>query len=86
MEISKEEAEALVKVLSLAENHQMWTDPMRESECLKGFVDEQYAAITQVREFLKKHGIMTLHEFTQIAARKTFERMEKEDGGFTKGT
>ena len=68
-DIRPEEAKALVAVLSLAENHQIWTDPTSQSEQLKGFVDEQYAAIGTVREFLKRNGIVTLHELTQRLAR-----------------
>jgi hypothetical protein len=68
--LTQQEADALIKVLSLAENHPMWSNPMSQSESLKDFVDDQYKAITEVREFLKRNGVMTLHELTQQLAKK----------------
>ena len=66
---------ALLQVLSLAENHQMWRDPMASSERFKDFVDEQYDAIQQVRAFLKENGVTTIHELTAAMA----ERQEQVD-------
>lgn len=67
-DLSDEEKEALVQVLGLAENHQMWTDPRSQSELFKDFTDGQYAAIQTVRKLLKDRGVMTLHEFTNRLA------------------
>jgi hypothetical protein len=79
--LTKEEGKALVAVLSLAENHPMWTDPLRNAPSLKDFADEQYAAITEVRAFLKRNGVMTLHEALQQQAKRTFDRIAKEEEG-----
>ena len=74
--ISDTDAKALVAVLSLAENHQMWTDRRSQSPLFEDFVKEQYAAIQTVREFLKAQGILTLHELTQRLARDAERREE----------
>lgn len=75
-DISHNEAVALVAVLSLAENHQMWSNPASHSETFKAFVDEQYAHISTVREFLKRNGIVTLHEISTRLVRD-FEEKRK---------
>jgi hypothetical protein len=67
-DLTDEEAQAIVQVLTLAENHQMWRDPAIKTESFKDFADEQYAAITKVRELLKDRGILTIHEATNIMA------------------
>jgi hypothetical protein len=65
--ISSKEADALIRVLSLAENHPMWTEAHGHTQ---EFKDETYAAISTVREFLKKNDVLTMHEvFQQAAAR-----------------
>jgi phage-related protein len=79
MDINQTEAAALNRVLSLAENHQMWNDPLSQSPSLKEFTDETYEAIQEVRRFLKKHGVMTTHEWLQQATKKTFERMSEQE-------
>lgn len=67
-DLTDEEKKAVVLVLTLAENHQMWMDPAIKSESFKDFADEQYAAITKVRELLKDRGVLTIHEATNIMA------------------
>jgi hypothetical protein len=67
-DLTDEEKQAIVQVLTLAENHQMWTDPMARSEQFKDFTDEQYANIEIVRKLLKDRGVMTIHEATNIMA------------------
>jgi hypothetical protein len=66
--ITPDEAKALVSVLSLAENHQMWTNHWGQSVWHKPFLDEQYAAIQTVRAFLKRNGIVTLHAVAERLA------------------
>lgn len=61
-------ASALVGVLGLAENHQMWTDPLSQTPQMKDFTGRTYEAIQEVRAFLKENGIMTIHELTQRLA------------------
>jgi len=69
MALTEETAAALVRVLSLAENHYMWTEPAR-GPFTEEFKTDTYEAITEVRRFLKENGVMTLHELTrQLAAR-----------------
>jgi len=75
-DITPDEATALVSVLSLAENHQMWTDPARQSEALRDWADEQYAHIGRVRRFLKRNGILTLSELTSQMARAQLRVVE----------
>jgi phosphoglycerate dehydrogenase-like enzyme len=75
-DISPKEADALVKVLSLAENHQMWADPLSQSDLFKEFTDDHYTAIQTVREFLKRNDIVTMHavlerEAARIAGNST---------------
>jgi hypothetical protein len=67
-DISPDEAAALVRVLSLAENHQMWTNPAAQSPLFKEFTDEHYAAIQTVRAFCKRNGVVTLHAVAERLA------------------
>jgi hypothetical protein len=57
--INPKDAEALVLVLSLVENHPMWTEQRGNSQA---FRDEVYEAIQTVRAYLKRNGVMTAHE------------------------
>jgi hypothetical protein len=66
--LSEPQKASLLAVLSLAENHQIWQDPPT-NENDETFLRIQYAHITTIRELLKANGVMTLHEFTQQAAR-----------------
>jgi hypothetical protein len=72
-EITNEEGKALVLVLSLVENHPMWTENRGNPQSFK---DEVYAAITTVRQFLKKNNIMTAHEFLERAVRRQEQRAQ----------
>jgi hypothetical protein len=60
--IDEKDAEALVLVLSLVENHPMWTEQRGNSQA---FRDEVYEAIQTVRAYLKRNGITTAHEALQ---------------------
>jgi hypothetical protein len=66
--LTEKEKAALVQVLSLAESHGLWTSPISQSPQFKDYVDGQYEAIQEVRRFLKKEGVLTLHEWTQRLA------------------
>jgi hypothetical protein len=66
--LSDEEKTALVAVLSLAESHQIWNANITMNPVFNEFISQQYAAIVGVREFLKQHGVLTIHELTQRAA------------------
>ena len=69
-DLTSKEAEALVAVLTLAENHQIWTQ-RDHSAAFQSWLEEQYAAISEVRALLKRNGILTIHELTQrLAARQ----------------
>lgn len=65
--MTAKDAKALVLILSLAENHPMWTESRGNPQ---EFKNEVYEAITTVREFLKANGIMTVHEILQQAMRR----------------
>ncbi len=64
-EISEKQAEALVRILALAENHPMWTKPFGYSQ---DFRDDTYEAIQTVRAFLKDNDIGTFYALLQSAA------------------
>lgn len=66
--LTDEERTALVAVLALAENHQMWSDPRIQSDLFRDFADEQYRHIVTVRTFLKNNGVLTLFEFARRSA------------------
>jgi hypothetical protein len=66
--LTEPQKQALVAVLSLAENSSIWYAPRSQSD--KAFFDEQYAHITTIRELLKANGVVTLHEMAQRMAGK----------------
>jgi hypothetical protein len=69
--IISKEADALIRILSLAENHPMWTEARGYTQ---EFKDETYTAISTVREFLKKNDVLTMHEVLQQAAARAAAR------------
>lgn len=75
-QLTEEQGQALIKVLSLAENHQMWLDPAARRALFKEFVDEQYAAIQTVRQLLEDNGFVTLYGLTK-QTQEAFERLKQ---------
>jgi hypothetical protein len=66
---TKEQLDAIVSVLSLAENHQMWTAPTGRASQFKAFRDEQYAAVNKVRDFVEANGVRTMRSILREAER-----------------
>jgi hypothetical protein len=76
--IAPKDAQALVLVLSLAENHPMWTERRGNPQ---EFKDEVYEAIQTVREYLKRNGVRTAYEALQQAARQSDGLTKEGDNG-----
>ena len=74
--LTAEEKKALVLVLSLVENHSMWTEGRGYTQ---DFKDEVYAAITTVRQFLKDNGVLTLHELAQRLGEQHAQEMGEDE-------
>jgi hypothetical protein len=72
---TQEDIDAISRVLSLAENHQMWSE--RKTPDMQEFYDDTFAAINKVRDYLEDNGVCTLRALLRQAA----ERMKGVDHG-----